>query len=130
MRRIRQDSPEKAAERMARFLMSPPSRISAEKVAKRKYDATRKAMPPGLADRLAAIQGWKCHYCRRPMRAAHSDWPDRATVDHRLPVSRGGTNHKANTVAACARCNTFKGSMTEREFARAALAASGEAQHG
>ena len=43
-------------------------------------------------------------------------------ADHRIPVSRGGTNTIENIVPACARCNLRKHVMTEAEF-RARLAA-------
>lgn len=38
------------------------------------------------------------------------------TLDHRLPLSRGGMDHYENSVAACWRCNNAKGSMTEKKF--------------
>lgn len=37
-------------------------------------------------------------------------------VDHKTPVSKGGTNEKENLAAACRRCNNAKGSMTIDEF--------------
>lgn len=40
-----------------------------------------------------------CAYCGRPA----------ATVDHLIPVSRGGPNTSHNLVAACAACNRRKG---------------------
>jgi len=42
-------------------------------------------------------------------------------VDHRIPLSRGGTNTIDNILPACRRCNCRKASMTEKEF-RARLA--------
>lgn len=39
-----------------------------------------------------------------------------ATVDHRVPVSRGGSNGRGNKALACNRCNLLKGTMTEVEF--------------
>jgi len=44
-------------------------------------------------------------------------------VDHRIPLSRGGTNSIDNVLPACSRCNREKGQLTEAEF-RARLAAS------
>ncbi len=44
-------------------------------------------------------------------------------VDHRIPLSRGGTNSIDNVLPACRRCNGEKGQLTEIEF-RARLAAS------
>lgn len=37
------------------------------------------------------------------------------TIDHVVPVSRGGSNLYANLVAACQRCNTFKDDRTPEE---------------
>ena len=38
-----------------------------------------------------------------------------ATVDHILPISRGGRNTWTNTVAACHRCNARKANRTPSE---------------
>lgn len=38
------------------------------------------------------------------------------TVDHVLPVSRGGINHWTNMVPACQRCNDSKGTKTPEEW--------------
>jgi 5-methylcytosine-specific restriction endonuclease McrA len=43
-------------------------------------------------------------------------------VDHRVPLSRGGSNLIENILPACRRCNAEKHQMTEEEF-RARLAA-------
>jgi hypothetical protein len=37
-------------------------------------------------------------------------------LDHALPVSRGGSNHPANLLPACERCNTSKGAKTFAEY--------------
>jgi 5-methylcytosine-specific restriction endonuclease McrA len=42
--------------------------------------------------------------------------------DHRVPLSRGGSNDIENIIPACRRCNTRKRTLTEDEF-RARLAA-------
>lgn len=39
-----------------------------------------------------------------------------ATVDHWIPLGRGGTNTDDNVVAACEKCNLEKESMTGEEF--------------
>lgn len=38
------------------------------------------------------------------------------TVDHLLPLSRGGSDAPANKVYACADCNTEKGSLSLEEY--------------
>ena len=47
-------------------------------------------------------------------------------ADHRVPLSRGGTNSIDNILPACRSCNGRKHTMTEAEF-RALLAAEGTA---
>ena len=37
------------------------------------------------------------------------------TIDHVLPISRGGKNTWTNTVCACATCNQRKGNRTPHE---------------
>lgn len=51
--------------------------------------------------------GNKCIYCgsRGPLE-----------IEHRTPLSRGGTNWVSNLAPACRTCNASKGSLTESEF--------------
>jgi len=49
-----------------------------------------------------------CSYCLARL--------PRLTVDHVVPVMRGGTNAPANLVAACKSCNCAKGTQTPLEF--------------
>ncbi|MCH2132251.1 MAG: HNH endonuclease [Phycisphaerales bacterium] len=51
----------------------------------------------------------KCQYCGR--RFAVSE----LSIDHVIPVSRGGGNTWQNLVCACVTCNTRKGNRTPRE---------------
>lgn len=37
-------------------------------------------------------------------------------IEHRIPISRGGTNWIANIAPACSKCNLKKGNKTEKEF--------------
>lgn len=46
-----------------------------------------------------------CFYCQRVMKPPHRT----ATLDHVIPLSRGGADHWENTVAACEPCNREKG---------------------
>ena len=38
------------------------------------------------------------------------------TIDHKIPISRGGTNSLDNQVGCCYDCNTTKSLLTEQEF--------------
>ncbi len=48
------------------------------------------------------IQNAMCHYCGVALDAKT------ATMDHVLPVSRGGRSTKGNVVPSCKPCNTAK----------------------
>jgi 5-methylcytosine-specific restriction endonuclease McrA len=53
-----------------------------------------------------------CYYCNVSLE------PEAVHIEHKLPVSRGGTNSRKNLVLACASCNLRKGTKTEPEFRR------------
>lgn len=61
-----------------------------------------------------------CAYCKVELnfvRAKNREFsPADATIEHRLPLSRGGKHMWANVVLACRACNLSKGSKTEEEF--------------
>lgn len=44
-----------------------------------------------------------CHWCKRVLAFRES------TVDHVIPLARGGTNHVKNLVIACQECNLRRG---------------------
>jgi 5-methylcytosine-specific restriction endonuclease McrA len=54
----------------------------------------------GVRDVVIARDRGVCQYCGRR--------PRNPTVDHMLPVTRGGTNDETNLVVACKRCNCIK----------------------
>lgn len=49
----------------------------------------------------------KCHYCGSP---------DSLTVDHKQPMSLGGSDDDENLVACCKSCNSSKGTKTYEQF--------------
>lgn len=51
----------------------------------------------------------QCQYC------GNTFPPDKLTLDHVIPKSRGGDNSWKNLVAACKKCNQKKGSRTPSE---------------
>lgn len=55
-------------------------------------------------------QDYRCFYCLIKMKSNES------TVDHLIPLARGGTWNMDNLVASCNNCNQMKGSMTVSEF--------------
>lgn len=49
----------------------------------------------------------KCHYCK------HYIGSDLLTIDHIMPMSKGGANSKENIVAACLACNIRKSDLAK-----------------
>lgn len=58
---------------------------------------------------LLQAQRGRCFYCPQPLASYH--------VEHRVPLSRGGSNDRSNIVLACPPCNLSKGRKTDAEFA-------------
>lgn len=66
--------------------------------------------PPKQHRKRQILRGAKkCVYCGNPDRFEF-------TVDHRLPLSRGGDNSMKNLCCCCIRCNLAKEDMTDVEF--------------
>jgi 5-methylcytosine-specific restriction endonuclease McrA len=68
---------------------------------------------------LRQSQWWKrrcakgiCHYCGR------SAQPSELTMDHVVPLARGGNTTKGNVVPACKACNTQKKQLLPMEWER------------
>jgi len=55
------------------------------------------------------VQAGVCHYCGKRVGAAA------LTLDHVVPVSRGGASTKGNVVPACDACNKGKKYLTPAE---------------
>ena len=51
-----------------------------------------------------------CYYCGTKLTDAEK------SIDHKLPVSRGGTNDPQNLVISCQPCNSRKSNQTEEEY--------------
>jgi 5-methylcytosine-specific restriction protein A len=51
---------------------------------------------------MRKIQKGVCHYCQSQVGREH------LTMDHVVPLSRGGKSSKGNIVAACKTCNNKK----------------------
>jgi 5-methylcytosine-specific restriction endonuclease McrA len=58
---------------------------------------------------VLARDKWTCQYCLKKFH------PDKLTLDHVLPKSRGGPTTWENIVACCDECNGKKGSRTPVE---------------
>ena len=76
----------------------------------------------GLAIELPSIdeveahlrcQPLRCTYCNRPLNASKAG---RMNLDHKLPISRGGTAAVHNIALSCRGCNSSKGPLDDSEF--------------
>lgn len=56
------------------------------------------------------IQNTTCYYCQTPIRRHE------VTMDHIVPISRGGRSTAGNLVPACKTCNEQKRSLTAVEW--------------
>ena len=94
-----------------RSLLSIPPIIACE------GDNTRQCLIPALSNRtLFRRDDHFCLYCGKQL-------PYRLlTRDHVIPTSQGGRNHWQNLVAACQRCNSFKGGRTPEQAGMELLA--------
>ncbi|MBW7858385.1 MAG: HNH endonuclease [Leptonema sp. (in: Bacteria)] len=70
------------------------------------------------AKKLRESAWWKrkrssglCHYCRRNFK------PNQLTMDHLIPLARGGQSIKENLVPCCKQCNARKKYLLPAEFA-------------
>lgn len=70
---------------------------------------------------LARVQffEWKCRYCQCSLTLYT------LTVDHQIPLSRGGSNWPSNLVPSCKSCNSRKHNKTPKEFISSPIAKSG-----
>ncbi len=69
------------------------------------------------ARELRASQWWKrrcakgvCYYCEQPT------LPKELTMDHIVPISRGGRSTKGNVVPSCKECNNNKKYLLPMEW--------------
>jgi CRISPR/Cas system Type II protein with McrA/HNH and RuvC-like nuclease domain len=59
----------------------------------------------------------KCYYCERELKkGSFINTPYMVTIDHIIPISKGGNNLQINKVKCCRKCNGFKTNMTPSEF--------------
>ncbi len=56
------------------------------------------------------LQKQKCHYCENEFQK------NELTMDHKVPIIRGGKSTKSNVVPCCKTCNSDKKHKTDVEF--------------
>ena len=92
-------------------LVGPERTLSIPTVLRLKFyvNVPRRNPPAWTRRGLLARDRYTCAYCSKLL-ALHE-----ATIDHVLPVSRGGRSSWGNTVTACRPCNQRKADRTPHE---------------
>ncbi|MGZ4663708.1 MAG: HNH endonuclease [Frankiaceae bacterium] len=112
-----------------RYQRDKPKRIALVAEAGHRRRALLASVPRERGITVAALikrDGDLCHWCRCRMTTApakgHVFVPSKATIEHVLPLSRGGGHVWANVVLACWQCNVRKNAKTEDEWTTAPTA--------
>lgn len=101
-------NPDKVSEGWRKWIERNPERAKELHVRSSQCYRARKRGAPGngaTLSELVLIHGPLCHLCKE----ATAD-----TVDHVIPLSRGGSNYLENLKPACKSCNSRKGNRMER----------------
>lgn len=69
-----------------------------------------------IVDVLFNHQYGRCYYCKKRMILDERQHKDSATLDHKIPTSRGGSESIKNKCCCCLDCNYRKSDLTEEEF--------------
>lgn len=91
-------------------------RLADERRREREAQAGGKGLTVEQFEALWEQQHGRCFYCNKPMKVVGGfNAPDQVTLDHILPLSRGGRHELNNIVLCCRHCNTSKGAKTPQE---------------
>lgn len=92
-------------------LASPERTLAIPTVLRLKFyvNVPRRNPPAWTRRGVLARDGYRCAYCGKVCSARE------ATIDHVLPISRGGRSSWGNTVTACRDCNQRKADRTPHE---------------
>lgn len=110
---------------MARYERHKEKRIAlaSEHVKIRRARLAGVETDPGVTvPALRRIHGDHCCYCGIEMtfkrgKRGEGIAPNRATLEHIMPISKGGGHTLANTALACHRCNVTKNNKTTEQWA-------------
>lgn len=102
-----------------RMKRSPTPWSEARKAAYQARRARKRGVDAEVFESVEIFErdNWLCGICGTPVDAGLV-WPDpwSATLDHVVPLSKGGAHTRANTQLAHARCNLSKGDSLDFEF--------------
>lgn len=85
------------------------------KEAKRERQRLNSSRKRSAVLRMYMKQQGRCARCHCHMHRADPDDWNYATIDHIIPLSRGGKDHAGNRQLLCRWCNQFKGSELPAE---------------
>lgn len=120
-RKHRQKFPERHAAQSRKWVAANPEKFRAyHRRAGKKRRANRKTCSGRFTFEQFIARcnffGWLCRYCKCELT------DDSVTIDHQIPLSRGGSNWPSNLVPACASCNKRKHARTPQEYRQAIIA--------
>jgi 5-methylcytosine-specific restriction endonuclease McrA len=116
-RKWRSENPDKVKENHRRWIAENPERNAAKERNRRakKRASQGRHSAQDVKEQLKR-QSNRCYYCNCKM-VAKRGYPNSQTVDHVIPLDRGGRNSPDNLVIACARCNFSKNNRLPHEWA-------------
>lgn len=101
---------------IAEIASKPPVKPPAAKPYR--FARTKRRTPSGLLRSLFEATQGKCSYCSRTTHMPTGMMQGlAASIDHAVPISRGGSRRGDNCVLACCDCNTRKADMVPDEWA-------------
>lgn len=104
-------NPQKIKARKAAYSKTPMGKLVDLNKRHKRRAAKKATLNPITTRQLAAIKakaGGKCYYCRKRAKL---------TIEHIIPLSKGGEHSASNIVMACGACNFSKGAKDAQEFA-------------
>ena len=76
----------------------------------------RQRIPDRVFFDVLERDNWECVYRGRELFYDDEEEEDNVEIDHKIPVSRGGSNDPDNLQATCGYCNARKGAKTHEEY--------------
>lgn len=73
------------------------------------HTTVRRQIPTRLREEIWFDSKGICLYCGTAMVRLAANSPDQFTIDHVIPLARGGDNQRSNLAPSCRSCNSRKG---------------------
>lgn len=74
------------------------------------------SVPKSLKYRVLLKTNGLCYYCKTKLSIRKKSHRNPVTIDHYIPLSKGGFDDYDNKVPACRKCNNEKGDLMPEEF--------------